>query len=752
MRSFRIVAFLLLPLVTTAAVAGRKEFLATFDGERLSGSSVCFFPATSDDGFFLKFLSSDDVRCLSADAVIDMPVGNWNVFVHHERAYTSTHPTFQYGDQETDSDRQAYRPVRVTMRPAARLRFGTAYLEQGVRPVVYFPNLGNDDEPATVRPLIAGKDHILVPASTPVVPLLVRGTQIVRVGNVVTFPHGVTAEASFPNLAPGRRDVVALMRVLGEREEAENREDRLELHLDTREGVLAPVVPPRTGLELDRSLAIFRNVPAGQATLVIAGRRWASQRIAVAPAATGVQMLDTPVGLRRAGEVLLTWTAPATLASDAPCRQTPPRPPVFRVRLERCEAECQVISDKPLDEEDRSARFDGLMAGTYRVSLGHTVFGSTARDVEVRRGTTTDVVLELAPVTITGSVKLGEEDLRADVTFVTGRATTDMNGRYIAVLPRDPGRETVSVLPCDDGDEYVAVPREPLSDGSVFDIVVPRTSVSVAIHDQQSGAPLQDAAVVAAVLFDRDGDEHFFLETTPTTAEGHASIRRIAPDVWLRVCASKTGYTTRCSPSFQLAADEEKALRIDLIPETAVHGRIVANAPIFRGLLYWIAPNGGVTERRSIAEDGTFSAALPHAADEYVVFIASNHPLHVLRPVRDPVTNSLTMPLPPLPVHDVLLVPRSFANARVALEVDGYLVPEQVFAQHQIMRGAPAAIHQAASLRVTGIAGHQWAVLVGPPTNFTPPGAPDSLDLSTVPQFRATFRRFPVQAPVVEVD
>jgi hypothetical protein len=748
----QLLPLLLLTLIAATASAGRTEFVATLASERLSGSNVCFFPAKANDGFFEKFLSSGDVRCLSGDAVIDMPGGNWNIFVEHERGYTSTHPTFQFGNGDPEVDSHGYRRVAVTMRPAARVRFSTTSLGDGVRPVVYFPNLGNRDEPATIRPLMPSRDYVLVPASTPVVPLLVRGTRIVQVGEPVVLQEGTVAEAFFRAPQPGRRDVVALMRVLGELEEAENREDRFELTLETRDGVLAPLVSPRSGLELDRSLAIFRAVPAGEATIVIGGRRWASQRIAVPAAAEAIQVLETPIGLRRAGEVLLNWTIPEAIESATPCRVRPEPAPVLQVRIEKCDPDCQLIRETPLGEPRGTSTIGDLSAGKYRVSLKHTRFGTSSRDVEIRRGATADADLELRPITITGSVKLGDEHVAADVLFVNGSTTTDMNGRYVAVLASAPGPETVTVLPCGTRDEYVAVPPEPLADGSVFDIAVPRTILNVAVHDAQTGAPLEGAKAIVAVLFERDGDEHFFLETAPTTKQGQTTIRRIAPEKWLRVCASQSGYKGRCSESFKLAADEEKAFRMDLAPESAMKGRVIANGPIARAFLYWMSPNGSVTERRFVAEDGTFTTAVPHAPDEYIVFVASNHPLHILRGVYDPVTNGLTMTLPATPVRQVTLLSGTVAKARIALEVDGHLVPEHAFSQHQSMRGLPVSIQQGATVLIRDIAARQWSVLVGPPTDFLPPGSSDGLDLSTVPQFRAMFRRFPVQAAAVAVQ
>src|SRR5687768_15373025 len=58
----------------------RTEYFTTFEGQRLSGSEVCFFQAESDGVFSRRYFASPDVRCLPADDVIDLPTGTWNYF------------------------------------------------------------------------------------------------------------------------------------------------------------------------------------------------------------------------------------------------------------------------------------------------------------------------------------------------------------------------------------------------------------------------------------------------------------------------------------------------------------------------------------------------------------------------------------------------------------------------------------------------------------------------------------------------
>lgn len=71
--------------------AYRVEFIANVDGKRVAGAQVCFYPASSAQEAFARFLSSNDVRCVAADNVIEIPPGHWNYFVR-AGGYISSHP------------------------------------------------------------------------------------------------------------------------------------------------------------------------------------------------------------------------------------------------------------------------------------------------------------------------------------------------------------------------------------------------------------------------------------------------------------------------------------------------------------------------------------------------------------------------------------------------------------------------------------------------------------------------------------
>jgi hypothetical protein len=743
MRIFRGAAFLLLLLATVKGQADRSEFIATLDGQRLKKSRVCFFPAVADDPFFQRFLSSSDVRCLDADSVIAMPAGHWNVFLTHAAGYTGTYPVIHPGTSGTAAGPAAGSAHEIAMQPAATLRFPD--VPEGT-PVVYIPN-GEAGQPATIRPPLPGTRELLVPAA-PVLPLLVDGTRIVRIGEVVAPAHRETIASTFPATAAGHRDLVALLRLpFDERDKAL---DPLEIHLEIDSRRYRPVIPPRAGRAVDASLLLFHDVPNQQATIVIDGPRWKRQRIPVRPAAEAVQTLASPIWLERAAEVTATWQYPFT-SPLVPCRGSVRDPAEHKAVLafEVCaDGSCRKLEERPvtLDADSGTSTFTEVAPGEYRITLRDPRFGAISGTTTVRRGETATVSLEMDPVTVSGTVRLGDRPLQADISFVTGRAATDMNGTYVASLPKAPGLETVTIVPCDGSADYTAIPKEALRDGSIFDIRIPDNELRVHVRQAITGASLAGAAVHAAVLFARDDVERFYLDAERTDVAGKSFLRRVPVDAWVRVCASHQGFKPRCSEPFTVDVNEHKELVLVLTPERARTGRLLTDAPIFNGHLYWVRPDGTIAERRVVAEDGTYTYELPHAPPEYMVFISGSLPLTVL-----PITPQTEIPLPPGPVRDVRITPRDVANARLALEVDGRLVPQGVLGQHQLFRNLPGAIHDGAAVTLPDIIGRQLVVLAGPPTSYLPPGTPAGTDSSTIPHFHALFRRIPVTGPEVEI-
>src|SRR5262245_7723695 len=88
---FRVFSMLAMTLVVAFPALGyRREFATMWEGHRKSGSEVCFYRGLRGDPFSL-FFTSGDVRCLSADLVLDFPPGLVHVFARHKDGYASQH-------------------------------------------------------------------------------------------------------------------------------------------------------------------------------------------------------------------------------------------------------------------------------------------------------------------------------------------------------------------------------------------------------------------------------------------------------------------------------------------------------------------------------------------------------------------------------------------------------------------------------------------------------------------------------------
>ncbi|MEO8379826.1 MAG: hypothetical protein ABI779_09210 [Acidobacteriota bacterium] len=761
LRCTLITALAIVAFSETSAFGERKEFVGVAEGKRVVGSEACFFPATQDDGFFKKFLSSADVRCLSADAVIQMPPGNWNVFLENGNSFTSIHPIFQFGDGESEIASRAYSQIEVVMRPAAVVRFDHTSIDDGTRGVVYFPNIGVHNHPSTIRPLRSGKSSLLVPASTPVVPLLVRGTDIVAVGDILTLAPGTTVTATFRKPPEGRRDVVALLRIVGDIDEADALSDELIVNIDSGAALIGPAFPLRNGLEIDRSLAIFRNVPADPVSIVVRGRRWPSLRIPILATSRAVDQLADPVRLIRRAEVEARWTRPSSVDQTEPCQgseATPRRQSEgTRIGLELCVAgsPCAPVKEVAVDASADHGRvvFSDLPAARYRVVLRDPFLGEDARELEAKRGVVTEASVALSPIVIRGAVTRGGAAVRATVEFSTGVATTDQNGRYEALLRSPPGRNTVQVIPCDGTAHYTSVRQGLLIDGDTYDIALPDNRVKVTVSEEDGRTPIEGAKVYAVVLLERGGDDWFSMDAEPTRKEGTSTLSQVTPEAWLRICAHRSGFKGRCSAEFTLAGDETKEVRLDLTRSHPGEGRVVAAAPIIGGRLYWVSPSGVITERNDLGDDGRFRYEIDHPQD-YLILVSRSHALNIFRaPVTMMAANSLLeIALPPNPGREIRIVPRAVTNARIAIEVDGLMIPTEALTRHLGMRNEDWAVRDGRPLRVPGIVGQTLAVLVGPPANFRPPGAPMDGDWADLPQFRALFRRVPMSGDVLELN
>jgi hypothetical protein len=728
-------------VLATPAFAARTEFIGLLDGKRVTGGTACFYPAVADDGFFAKFLSSDDIRCLPADKIIDMPVGNWNMYLdRQDPAYTSNEPIFQTGDFEEEIDRQGYRGVGVDLVPAGTLRF-TRRVSDGERAAAYI----HSASPALIRPMRPGQSEMLIPSGKPVLPLLVRNGTISRIGRMTAVNSDGFTEAVFDETSPGKRHVVVLLRlpenVRGAAEGFEAPDIRLRLP-DGRQ--IKPLLAPRSGAEIDRSLLIFEQVPAGPAEVVVEGRFWRNGLMAVPATTAAVQVLDQAFEAQPAGAMILRWSVPREAAADL-CRMQEARNRdrvLSEVRLSLCHPACTVLARRTIGGEKGIFELGSLDPGIYRAELVHP-FGTVAKEITVRSGEQAKADISVASVVITGSIAVGNLPMAADIIFSNGTTKTDLSGRYTAVLPASPGRNFVTIVPCDGSAHYKVTPKSALDDLSIFDVHVPSNEIAVTVLNAATAAPVHGVSVTLSALVvpgDEDGD---YLDLPPTDSAGTTRLSRADPERWYRVCAGRADFRHQCVDDFRVGEEETRDVTLRLEPAEARRGRVVTDGDIVAGLLYWIAPQGHTTEWMHLARDGQFRFRIPHGPDEHLVFVARNRPLVAFRatPASD---DAWEIQLPNAPVVTFTIVP-STQSSRLALEIGGLLVPEEAFARYQMTEGQAPSVNGHLSVNVRGVAQTgPVAVLAGPPTDYLPPNMPPDTDLSSLPQFRASFRRFPV--------
>src|SRR6266542_2840154 len=80
--------FVVTLLLALPALAYRREYAVTWEGQRKAGSEVCFYRGIWRDAFSL-FFTPGNVQCLSADAILDFPPGLFHVFARHKDGYAS---------------------------------------------------------------------------------------------------------------------------------------------------------------------------------------------------------------------------------------------------------------------------------------------------------------------------------------------------------------------------------------------------------------------------------------------------------------------------------------------------------------------------------------------------------------------------------------------------------------------------------------------------------------------------------------
>lgn len=249
------------------AAAARIEFSVKKDGVRLPGSEICIFPAASISNPLEAYFYSNDLTCLDADKVIEVPGGRWNFFARRGTEYTS----FHLGLMSLSADNRSYKRLVVPVERAAVADFSKVLAE--VREPAY---AGAWIYSAAVQgrfaPLKPGESTLLVPAGSAFLPMIVSGGSVIRIGAPREARAGAVIEAELGD-PKQTGDLIAWVRT--DRSFAEggryDSDPPLAVAITSDGSRRVPIQPDR----FERmDLQIFRNIPVGRVRVTVSGATW----------------------------------------------------------------------------------------------------------------------------------------------------------------------------------------------------------------------------------------------------------------------------------------------------------------------------------------------------------------------------------------------------------------------------------------------------------------------------------------------
>jgi hypothetical protein len=347
----------------TSASAFRFEFLALSNGHRIPHADICFFSATSQGDIYSRLFSSADVRCLSADDVIDLPPGKWNFYARSGTALISDHPDLiSYGGP--DHADVGYKAVEVPLQPAAVIDVSDWVSTRRAGDSLFIYAASGPGRLATAFPVAVDTNKVVVPALTAMTPILFRSGRPFRVGETILLAEAEVRRAVLPSISPGFADVVIdtkLERTIS------GHVDRFdmpppEFSLRTMSGEThEPLMPISNSVALVFSLVIFRNVPIGHALLTVSGPDWEPVQASLS--------VESPVTVAESVNLVVAGRLRIELAEP---RHTASEVAVFHCEdMSRESGPCTLMARQMVAPSDRRdvVQFTSLPMGRYEIRM-----------------------------------------------------------------------------------------------------------------------------------------------------------------------------------------------------------------------------------------------------------------------------------------------------------------------------------------------------------------------------------------------
>lgn len=297
-----------------------------------------------------------------------------------------------------------------------------------------------------------------------------------------------------------------------------------------------------------------------------------------------------------------------------------------RLTLElRSVPEGEIIASEPLPPAPHSHRFESVPPSLLEVEL-QTDLGSFSTQVDLGTGEDGLVRLEPELVTVSGTVRLGDDAHPAKLTFQTvGRATVeataDASGVYEVVL-LEPLRSVEVELPDAAMAPYFDFFPRPITASTTLDFDFPTAAFRVRVLDAVSGQGIERASVDLRNVFvpepgEDGGEEHdkAVVQLVETDAQGQALLPPLRLGS-LELRAAADGYLRQQQPVTVPVTDLETDRVFELVlepigeTETLVL-RLPGGAPASGAEITWVDSLAGGRSLFSTRADDQGSVEAP---------------------------------------------------------------------------------------------------------------------------------------------
>ncbi len=703
---------------TSASHAYRAEIIALHAGRRVEGAEVCLFRgAAGNPDPFAVFVQSNELTCLPADMVIDVPPGLWHLFARHSRGFISTNPAMLSYDGPPIPERY-YKALETDIYPAAMVEFPTARdLPPDQFIVAYYPHT-NVASPPAFQPLPRGDTSMLIRAGTPVLPMIVRKGEPVLIGATLIVKPGERVTYRFESRR-GVHDVVTWVfpsKDFGINQIGSIRESPTVEYTAEGGQTYAPLFSLGFPAFTEFALQIFR-VPPGPGKLTLHGRYWRGRMMEVKDSAEPVHIPGPGFALEPAGAIRLAWSIPdgADSHASAKCGELSKKTSI-RMRLHRCperqaaiNEDCVTVASKTVNTDSTSGTLDltAVAPGEYLLSttllMGTVDVGAPiVAPVSVLPGRDSNTVAAFSIRSVVGRVTRRGTPLEGIIEFPDGATKTDADGRYRIFLSRDQPPARVTIIQCEPKRMFTTIARGGIVLGTDFDIDLPDSELHVRVVDTVSKQPLQAAQVHYALMKSEDSREAWGISAVEVTGDrGDVSFLSIPTDEWLIVCSRREGYKPSCSGALKLNGHRRQVVLP--LSRTSWRGRLVASPVPRGGRIIWMNGLGDVTEEVLVEADGTFSFDRPHAANEHLILVSQDQPLYVLQS-PSATDDGFTITLPRVNPRDITVRYAGEAQGVARVKIAGVIVPSDVLVAHQNLRWLGWTVSSQAPLRIPQIA------------------------------------------------